>query len=331
MQAGGRPLGGALDGSVVLWQTGPVELRTLSYFVATADAGTVSAAAARVHVTQPSLSRQLRALERDLGVDLFERTPGKVSLSQAGRTLLPRARGLLEDAAALRRAAALCADGVLTRITIAAPATTLRDVISPFLTTMASTDPVPSVRETDGVQAQDDLRRGVDLALVAGRPVTALASRALPALPVWAYLPATHPWAGRWSIPLAELMDEPLVLLVGSHPSRRALDAACVAAGLAVPDAIEATDGTVAQALCAAGRGVAVVSDDARFGLARAVIDRRPVPVQRLAVGEDQLLVHLHCVWDPRHPAADVLAELAERLHTFVVRRYGSDHGMVGA
>src|SRR5262249_29975187 len=82
-----------------------MDLHTLRYFVAVADTGTVSAAAEVVRVTQPSLSRQLRGLERDLGVALFERGHGRLTLSPAGRQLLPRVRDLLTRADDLRTAA----------------------------------------------------------------------------------------------------------------------------------------------------------------------------------------------------------------------------------
>ncbi|TNM60000.1 LysR family transcriptional regulator [Streptomyces sp. NP160] len=294
-----------------------MELRTLGYFVATADAGTVSAAAERVHVTQPSLSRQLRGLERELGVDLFERGQRRLELSPAGRALLPRARALLDDAEALRRAARVHARGALERVTVAAPATTLTDVVSPFLTTLAPADPVPSVRETDGSSAQEALRAGADLVIVAGRPPRPLASRALPPLPVWAYLPGDHPWVGERRVGLAELAGQPLVVLPSTHPARRVLDAALTTAGLDAPRLLEASNGTVAQALCAAGRGVAVVSDDPRFDLAR-------VAVALSGDDDDELRVRLHCAWDTRHPAAEVLAELAGRIGDFVVARYPS-------
>ena len=61
-----------------------MELRTLRYFVETADTGTVSAAADAVHVTQPALSRQLRQLERELGTNLFDRVGGRLLLSPGG-------------------------------------------------------------------------------------------------------------------------------------------------------------------------------------------------------------------------------------------------------
>jgi DNA-binding transcriptional LysR family regulator len=301
-----------------------VELRTLAYFVAVADAGTVSAAAGRVHVTQPSLSRQLRALETSLGVQLFERGPRSLVLSPAGRALLPRARALLDDAENLRRAARTASRGGLERVTIAAPATTLVDVVSPFITTLAPADPVPSAVDSGGVSAEESLRRGADLVILQGRPPAPLAWQALPPLPVWVYLPADHPWAGRDDASLEELAEQPLVVLPPSHPSRRVLDAALVSRGWSAPQLIEASSGTVAQALCAAGRGLAVVSDDPRFGLARVGL-QQPGGTGEAggAVSGERLSIRLHCAWRPQHPGADQLASLATRLSAWVDERYG--------
>ena len=65
-----------------------VELRVLRYFVAVADAGSVTAGSAASHVSQPAVSRQLRALERELGVELLVRSEGGVRLTAAGAELL---------------------------------------------------------------------------------------------------------------------------------------------------------------------------------------------------------------------------------------------------
>jgi DNA-binding transcriptional LysR family regulator len=75
-----------------------VELRHLRYFVAVAEMENVSRAAThRLHVAQPSLSRQIRHLEEEVGVPLLERSPKGVCLTDAGRTFLDRARAILKD------------------------------------------------------------------------------------------------------------------------------------------------------------------------------------------------------------------------------------------
>lgn len=85
----------------------PLELRQLRYFVAVAEDLSFSRAAARSHVAQPSVSAQIKELERDLGVTLFERTSRAVHLTASGQDILPLARSLLEDARKLNEQAQL--------------------------------------------------------------------------------------------------------------------------------------------------------------------------------------------------------------------------------
>ena len=78
-----------------------MELYQLRGFVVVAELGHLTRAAERLHLSQPALSAQIKALEDELGVQLFTRNPGGMALTQAGRRLLPDATRLIEDAAAL--------------------------------------------------------------------------------------------------------------------------------------------------------------------------------------------------------------------------------------
>ncbi|MFT4008763.1 MAG: LysR family transcriptional regulator [Nocardioidaceae bacterium] len=292
-----------------------MQLQHVRYFVATVDAGSVSAAAAEMRVTQPALSRQLRQLEHDLGVGLFDRSPGRLTLSRTGRELLSVARDLLASADALQSAARYHAEGRLQRVTIAAPTVTLTDMVSPFVATMSPDDPVVDVRGADGVSTAEMLRAGADLVIGTDRPGTPYTSEPLAELPVWAYVRTDDPWlrGRRKRVPLDELLGRTLIVLPETFTAREALEVAVANRGMAYAGLVEAANGTIAQALAASGRGVAVVSDDPRYDLVPLAID----------LGGEPLSIRLTAAWDPREVAATTVASIARQLQQWVGTHYG--------
>ncbi|MFB7912309.1 LysR family transcriptional regulator, partial [Kitasatospora sp. NPDC056076] len=81
-----------------------MQLQQLRYFLAVAETRHFTRAAEAEHVAQPSLSQQIRSLERELGAELFHRTRGNIALTDAGDALLPLARRILADTESARLA-----------------------------------------------------------------------------------------------------------------------------------------------------------------------------------------------------------------------------------
>lgn len=95
-----------------------IELRHLRYFVAVAEEGHLTRAAGRLGIQQPPLSQQIQALEREVGAPLFLRHSRGVALTDAGETLLPRARAILGDVDGALEAARRTARGQMGRLAV---------------------------------------------------------------------------------------------------------------------------------------------------------------------------------------------------------------------
>ncbi|MEU9889684.1 LysR substrate-binding domain-containing protein [Sphaerisporangium sp. NPDC051011] len=186
-----------------------MELRTLRYFVAVAEELHFGRAAARLHMSQPPLSRAIKQLEADVGAVLLHRSAAGVTLTPAGAALLEEARTLLDQADRLRVRVAAAAGAATITVGI------LGDSTDRGATRLAAAyrrrhpDVEVRIRETDLTDPTCGLRAGlVDVALTRGPfDETGLMVHELRADPVGAVLRADDPLARRDRLKLADLAD----------------------------------------------------------------------------------------------------------------------------
>jgi DNA-binding transcriptional LysR family regulator len=196
-----------------------VHLRDLRYLVAVAEERHVTRAAAALHVSQPALSKQLRALERQVGAVLLRRLPHGVELTPAGEVLVRHACALLaradeaarDVAAASRRLVVGVSTGVGRGLLPAVRSRVARDGVDPQVRIVPWDD--PSAGLADGT---NDV--AVAWAPVPGRVRTLVLARE----PVAVALPPGHALADRTAVTFADLLDEPFLALPAAAGPLRA-------------------------------------------------------------------------------------------------------------
>ncbi|MFE9889632.1 LysR substrate-binding domain-containing protein [Streptomyces scopuliridis] len=202
-----------------------MDLRTLRYFVAVAEELHFGRAAARLHMTQPPLSRAIQQLETDLGGALLHRSPTGVALTTAGAALYDEARALLAQAEQVRtRVTAVAGAATLTVGTLADSAEQAGTRLAAAYRERHPTARV-RIREADFTDPTAGLRTGlVDVALTrAPFDDTGITIRVLRSDPVGVVLRADDPLADRESLRLDELADRRWFQLPeGTDPAWRA-------------------------------------------------------------------------------------------------------------
>lgn len=192
-----------------------VDLRQLRYFVAVAEAGSLTRAADRLHIAQQSLSQAIRTLEMQLGAPLLERSSRGVRLTDVGVVLLREARPVLVQAERAVEATRRAARGEGGELRLGCLASVANYVLPPVVRAFRERHPEITlvVEDVSIAELVERLRAGeLDAAL--GRPplIDDLETEVVLSEPVAAVLPEEHPLAGRASLSLSELADEPWVL-----------------------------------------------------------------------------------------------------------------------
>jgi DNA-binding transcriptional LysR family regulator len=245
-----------------------MELRHLRYFVAVAEDLHFRRAADRLHVAQPAVSEQIRKLEQELGVQLFDRSPRGVTLTHAGAAMLEEARRVLRQADVAVRVARSARDRSAERLRVGYLADCLPAAVTRGLRRLGQAVPNLEVQLEAGNAHRlvEDLRLGRFDAVVTSlpAPVNGLNVTPLGDQHVVAALPAGHAQAISPAIVLEWSARERLIVLPRevNPPFYGAVVAMCAAAGLS-PAFVTAD--SVEQALVAvsAGVGIALLPESA--------------------------------------------------------------------
>ena len=273
-----------------------MNFRHLRAFVAIVDAGGFARAANRLNLSQPALSRQIRALEQDLGVPVFDRMGRRVQLTSEGEDLLRRSRRLLAEADSLGERARVLKSGETGVLRVGATPQVIENLLANFLSEHRRRHPDVEVHlvEDGGVRLAVRLQRGdVHLVLTAATAVEGFDGRLLYPMHTLAALSPTHPLARRIVLEVADLADEPLLVLRRDFGSREWFDAACSVAHTRPRVLLESGAPHTLIALAATGYGIAIIPSNAHVprGAVRAVpLLHRGASVGRWAV----------IAWDPQ-------------------------------
>lgn len=253
-------------GTITKCDSAAMELRHLVYFVTVAEERNFSRAAERLRVVQSGVSAAIRSLERELGAQLFDRSSQRVTLTDAGTALLPAARATIDAAQAARDAVDEVRGGLRGTLRIGTLISVgfvdLPGLLGQFRAEHPAVDLRLRAAPTGSAGLAQSLLDGeLDVAFLSlpGRPPAGLLVRVLVAEPIVAVLPASHRLAGRASVSLADLADEPFVDSPPGYGNRTEVDRGFAAAGLRRRVALEVADIATVARYVRSGLGVALL------------------------------------------------------------------------
>jgi LysR family hydrogen peroxide-inducible transcriptional activator len=242
-----------------------MELQQLRYFCAIADTGSFTRAAQQTHVSQPSLSQQLRKLEDELGARLFDRLGRKVQLTEVGRSFLPNARAVLRDLEAARSNVIERKMSIGGPISIGVIPTIAPYFLPPILTAFSRKYPEVRVSVSEEITPLllERLRAVTMDAAIVALPLQGR-SHEFQTFPLmveklYAVLPKRHALTKRRAVSLEDLHDAPFLLLRDGHCFRETAVAACKRAGLNPKIIFESGQFSSILSMVSVGLGVSIV------------------------------------------------------------------------
>ncbi|THF55171.1 LysR substrate-binding domain-containing protein [Pseudothauera rhizosphaerae] len=258
-----------------------MDLRHLRYFIAVAEEQNIGRAAARLHISQPPLTRQIQQLEEELGARLFLRTPRGVELTEAGELFLEEARNiraLVEQATERTQRAG---QGRLGRLDVAIFGSAILDRIPKLLLAFRSRYPdvnvvLHTMTKVEQIEALRQRRISVGFNRMVA-PGEDIAVDQVSTEDLLLAVPADHPLARHERIRFPDLKHHPMVLFpTGTRPSFiDKVVGLCNASGFQPQVSQEVGDAVTGVALVAGGFGVCLVPESATTLQLPGVIYRR--------------------------------------------------------
>lgn len=291
-----------------------MNVEELRWFVAVAERGRVTQAAAELHISQPALSRALARLQQELGVNLFDRRGRTLRLNRYGELYLGHVRRALAELDSGQRAIEEVAGDERGLVSLGFAPTLSTWLVPALVSAFRDEHPGPRFQlHQDAVGPLVDSLRdgGVDL-LVTPRPGdAALGWHRLGRERLQLVVPSGHRLAGRKRVRLVEAAGERFVMLKHAFDFRDLVESLCREAGFEPESGFEAEDIASARALVAAGLGVAVVPPlhgaEPREGQGGAHIE----------LSDPNAVRNIGIVWDDRRYRPPV----AELFRSFVIER----------
>jgi LysR family transcriptional regulator, hca operon transcriptional activator len=262
-----------------------MELRHLRYFVAIAETGSLTCAAEkRLNTAQPSLSRQIRDLEQEVGVQLLDRSPHGTKLTAAGRAFLDHARLSLAQASAAIEAARRTAQPARPVFSIGFLTGQEVDWLPHAPGVLRDELPDIEIRVSSGFSTDlaDDLQRGkLDVAFLRAEPKPDLEYRLLRKEPLLVVLPAQHPLAATEAIDPRDLKDKIFIGISDVAPVlRAAIRDYLKRSGIEIVPSLEVDNFAMAMSLVGSTGGLAMLPASIEGYLPGSIVSRPLAGVQ---------------------------------------------------
>ncbi|ALP68164.1 LysR family transcriptional regulator [Paraburkholderia caribensis] len=258
-----------------------LNLRDIRAFVTVANAGNFTRAAARLHLSQPALTVQIRRLEETVGARLFDRNSRTVALTQTGRELLPLLQRSLDDMERVLRDARALGDGSSGTVRLACLPTFAASALPDLIQAFRKRVPQAQFQIRDVVASTVNAlvrNEEADIGLTGGDTFDA----ALEVLVEGAdrlvvVCPKDHALARKRRVSVSDVAASPLVLTAQGTSVRSVVDAALEQAGCAPEIACEPTYMMTAVAMVRGGLGVTILPATAREVLAERDLIAKPI------------------------------------------------------